>query len=176
MHVVGFCGASGAGKTTLITGVVAALKAQGARVSVIKHTHKAFEIDHAGKDSFRHREAGAFEVLIASRERLARIVTFDVPTDLTVHQLIAEAVDCDWLLFEGFRHADLPKVEVWRSALGAPPLYPDDPFVVALATDAPAALPVATVRPMFALDDVSGVTAFLQREAGRFVYHPERHG
>jgi molybdopterin-guanine dinucleotide biosynthesis protein B len=176
MKVVGFCGASGSGKTTLMEGVIRGLKARGQRVSVIKHSHKRFEIDHAGKDTFRHREAGAFEVMIASRERLAKVVSFEAPTELGVHQLIAEMVPVDWLLIEGFKHADLLKIEVWRAACDAPALYPDDAFVAAVATDEPAALPVATQRPVFRLDEATPMVEYLLREAQRFAYRPEHHG
>jgi molybdopterin-guanine dinucleotide biosynthesis protein B len=176
MKVVGFCGVSGSGKTTLIEGVIAALRAEGQRVSVIKHSHKRFEIDHAGKDTWRHREAGAFEVMIASRERLAKVISFEQPSELGVHELIATMQPVDWLLIEGFKHADLLKVEVWRAACGAAPLYPDDAFVAAVATDAPAALPVATQRPVFRLDAAADVAGYLLRDAARFAYRPQRHG
>lgn len=176
MKVLAFCGASGAGKTTLIEGVIGALKSRQRRVSVLKHSHKRFEIDHPGKDSWRHREAGAFEVMIASRQRLARVIELEPPVDATVHQLIGEMVEVDWLLIEGFRHADLPKVEVWRREVGADALYPEDPFVVAVATDRPEALPAATARPVFALDQASALVDWLEHDAERFHYHPERHG
>lgn len=176
MKVVGFCGVSGSGKTTLIEGVIAALKARGQRVSVIKHSHKRFEIDHAGKDTFRHREAGAYEVMIASRERLARVISFDAPVELGVHDLIARMEPVDWLLIEGFKHADLLKVEVWRAARDARPLYPDDPFVAAVATDDPAALPAPTALPVFHLGDAATLADHLARHGDRFAYREGGHG
>jgi len=176
VKVVGFCGPSGVGKTTLIERLIPLLKAGGQRVSVIKHAHQRFDIDQPGKDSWRHREAGAFEVMLASGERLAKLREYEVPGQPTVHQLITEMVDCDWLLVEGFKHADIHKVELWRSAVGQPPLYPDDPFVVAIATDEPAALPMATARPVFALTAVAALASFLTDTAERFHYLPERHG
>src|SRR6188768_1306584 len=105
MHVIGFCGYSGSGKTTLVEQLIARLKLDGQRVSVVKHAHHDFDIDHPGKDSWRHRQAGAF----------------------TVHQLVAELYECDWVLVEGFKHADLPKLEVWRAAAAKPAQYPHDP-------------------------------------------------
>ena len=121
MNVVGLCGASGSGKTTLGEGLIRALKLQGCRVSVIKHAHKRFDIDRPGKDSFRHREAGAFEVLVANNHRLALMREFEVEADLTVHQLIAELSDLGafgaehWVIVEGFKHADLPRSHgSWR--------------------------------------------------------------
>ena len=79
MKVVGFCGYSGSGKTTLVEQLIHWLKRAGQRVSVVKHAHHAFDIDHEGKDSWRHRQAGAGEVVIASSRRLAKIREFDVP-------------------------------------------------------------------------------------------------
>src|ERR1043165_7102588 len=107
MKVVGFAGFSGSGKTTLVEALIPALKLQGQRVSVVKHAHHKFDIDHPGKDTYRHREAGAFEVVAASDKRLALIREFEKPTQLDVHQLVAELdAGVDWVLFEGFKHSD----------------------------------------------------------------------
>lgn len=176
MKVLAFCGPSGVGKTTLMAGVIAELKARGLRVSVIKHAHKAFDIDTPGKDTWRHREAGAFEVLIASGHRLAKMREFETEGQPTVHQLVAEMADCDWLLVEGFKHADIPKIEVWRAALGEPPLYPDEPYIVGIATDAPAALPVPTARPVFDMAAPAALVSFMVDTAARFDYDPAIHG
>ena len=176
MKVVGFCGPSGVGKTTLIEGVIAGLKAHGLRVSVIKHAHKRFDIDRPGKDSHRHREAGATEVLIASSQRLALLREFDTEGLPSVHQLLAELSPADWVLVEGYKHADLPKVEVWRAALGQPPLYPDDPFVTLIATDAPQALPVATARPVLDMAAPAAVVQHLLDTAARYDYQSAHHG
>lgn len=170
MKVVGFCGYSGSGKTTLIEQLIGRLKAAGLRVSVVKHAHHAFDIDQPGKDSWRHRQAGAFEVVIASNRRLAKMREYEVPGDPSVHQLLAELVECDWALVEGFKHADVPKIEVWRAQVGAQPLYPDDPFVVAIATDEPQSLPVPTSLPVFRLDDPQALADHLIRNAGRHEY------
>lgn len=175
MYVVGFCGASGAGKTTLMEGVVAGLKAAGQRVSVVKHTHKAFEIDQPGKDSYRHREAGAFEVLIANRQRWVKVRSLDAAADVDPHHLLAELAPCDWALVEGFRHADLLKIEVWRQGVGRPVQYPDDAFVVAVATDDPKTLPAPLSRPVFALDAPADIVTYLLSEAHRFLYDPKHH-
>ncbi len=94
-----------------------------------------FDIDHEGKDSWRHRQAGAFEVVIASNRRLAKMREYPSPEEPSVGQLVAELVDCDWVLVEGFKHAPLAKIEVWRAATGKPAQYPSDPFVIAVATD-----------------------------------------
>ena len=176
MKVVGFCGPSGVGKTTLIEGVIGAFKARGLRVSVIKHAHKRFDIDRPGKDSHRHREAGATEVLIASSQRLALLREFDLEGLPSVHQLLAELSPADWVLVEGFKHADLPKVEVWRAVLGQPPLYPDDPFVALIATDTPLALPVATGVPVIDMADAAAVACHLLDTGARYDYESAHHG
>ena len=176
MKVVGFAGYSGSGKTTLVEQLIARLRARGLRVSVVKHAHHRFDIDHPGKDTFRHREAGAFEVAIASSRRLALMREFERPTELSVHHLIAELWDgVDWVLVEGFRGSDLLMVEVWRPATGHPARYPDDDFVVAIATDAPAALPVPTLRPVLDLNDVEAIAQWLIDNGERFDYDPERY-
>ena len=176
MKVAGFAGFSGAGKTTLIERLIPALKARGLRVSVVKHAHHRFDIDHPGKDSFRHRQAGAFEVVVASDRRLALMREFEQPAALTVHHLLAELYEgVDWVLVEGFRGSDLLKVEVWRPATGHPARYPDDDFVVAIATDAPAALPVPTLRPVLDLNDVEAIAQWLIDNGERFDYDPERY-
>ena len=94
MKVVGFAGYSGAGKTTLVERLIPVLKRAGLRVSVVKHAHHKFDIDHPGKDTWRHREAGAFEVVVASDRRLALMREFETPVELDVHQLIAELYSC----------------------------------------------------------------------------------
>jgi molybdopterin-guanine dinucleotide biosynthesis adapter protein len=175
VKLVVFCGASGVGKTTLIGGVLRELRSRGLRVSVIKHAHKCFEIDQPGKDTWRHREAGAFEVLIASGQRLAKLREFEFEAQPTIHQLMAELQPCDWVLAEGFKHADVPKIEVWRAALAQAPLYPDDPYVVAVATDDGASLPESTQRPVFDLAAPAVVASFLADTLRRFDYEPGHH-
>ena len=170
VHVIGFCGYSGSGKTTLIEQLIARLRLAGQRVSVVKHAHHAFDIDHEGKDSWRHRQAGAFEVVVASNRRLAKIREYEIAEEPTVDQLLAELVECDWALVEGFKHAPLPKLEVWRAATGKPALYPSDPFVIAIATDSEAALPERTNLPVFALGDVDAIAEFVLGQAARCRY------
>ena len=171
MKVVGFAGYSGSGKTTLVEKLIPSLKLRGLRVSVIKHAHHKFDIDHPGKDTFRHRQAGAFEVVVASTNRLALIREFEQPAELTVHHLIAELYEgVDWVLVEGFKHSDLQKIEVWRAASGKPTRYQDDDYVVAIATDSPGQLPAATLRPVLDLNDADAVADFLVNNQGRFDY------
>ncbi len=171
MKVIGFSGFSGSGKTTLVEKLIAQLRGQGLRVSVVKHAHHEFDIDHAGKDSWRHRQAGAHEVVVASNRRLAMIREYEAIAAPTVHELIAELSVCDWVLVEGFKRANLQKIEVWRAATGKPVQYPQDPFIVAVCTDS-TALPVPTNLPVLDLNDVGVVANFLLSDSARYEYQP----
>ena len=166
MNVVGFAGYSGSGKTTLVEKLIPALKKRGLRVSVVKHAHHSFDVDRPGKDTFRHRAAGAFEVVVASSNRLALMREFEKPSVMTVHQLLAELyAGVDWVLVEGFKDSDLLKIEIWRAPSsdyeGRPARYMDDDFIVAIATDASTQLPTATLRPVLDLDDAEAVADYL---------------
>ena len=176
MKVIGFAGYSGSGKTQLVEGVIGALRVRGLRVSVVKHAHHAFDVDHPGKDSWRHRQAGAFEVVIASEKRLALMREFEQPARLTVHHLLAELWDgVDWALVEGFKGSDLQKIEVWRPDAGHLARYPDDEFIVAIATNAPDRLPQATLRPVLDLNDPDAVAQWLVDNGDRFHYVAENY-
>lgn len=163
LPVVGFVGASGSGKTTLITRVLPLLRAEGLRVGVLKHAHCGFDMDRPGKDSYRVRESGATEVLIASRSRWAHLA--ELEGDLAeppFRELLArfDPVRVDLVLAEGFAREAYPKIEVHRPALGEPPrCWPADPMVIAVATDAP----LAVRRPVerLDLDAPAQVAAFL---------------
>ena len=170
MKVVGFCGYSGSGKTTLVEQLIVRLKRAGLRVSVVKHAHHDFDIDHEGKDSWRHRQAGAGEVVIASSRRMAKMREFEPGTAPNVHALIAELNDCDWVLVEGFKHAELAKIEVWRAANGKPALYLEDRHVVAVCTDIAAQLPQPTQLPVLDLNDPDSVAEFLIRNSESYEY------
>ena len=175
MNVVGFAGYSGSGKTTLVEQLIPVLKKRGLRVSIVKHAHHSFDIDRPGKDTYRHRQAGAFEVAVSSSNRFALMREFEQPSDMTVHQMIAELYDgVDWVLVEGFKESDLLKIEVWRAPTadyaGKPARYMDDDFIVAIATDAPEQLPHATLRPVLNLNDPEAVADYLLNAQERFVY------
>ena len=181
MKVVGFAGFSGSGKTTLVEQLIPELRLRGLRVSVVKHAHHSFDIDHPGKDTYRHREAGAFEVVAASDKRLMLVREFEQPAQLSVHHLLAELyTGVDWVLVEGFKDSDLLKVEVWRAPeagqAGKPLRYPDDDFVVAIATDAPERLPAFTQRPVLDLNAPAQVVDWLLQHADRFDYQWDLHG
>ena len=174
MNVVGFSGFSGSGKTTLVERLIPALKRRGQRVSVVKHAHHRFDIDHPGKDTYRHREAGAFEVVAASDKRLMLVREFEHSAELTVHPLIAELYHgVDGVLVEGFKHSDLQKIEVWRASTGAVARYVDDDFVVAIATDSPEHLPESTQRPVMDLSDFEAIATWLIDNQARFDYRAE---
>lgn len=174
MKVVGFAGYSGSGKTTLVEQLVGLIKARGLRVSVLKHAHHAFDIDQPGKDSWRHRQAGATEVLVASGRRLALMRDFDPLVQWNVHELLAKLdASVDWVLVEGFKGSDLPKVEVWRAEVKDCLLrYPTDPHVKAIATDQPAHLPLPTNLPVLDLSQPSAVLAHLLHNQADFEYTP----
>ncbi|MFP8777684.1 molybdopterin-guanine dinucleotide biosynthesis protein B [Hydrogenophaga sp. RWCD_12] len=176
MKVVGFAGFSGAGKTTLVEQLIPALRRRGLRVSVIKHAHKGLDVDHQGKDTWRHREAGAYEVLAVSPERLVLQRSFEQAGERTVHEVLpALHPGVDWVLVEGYRDSDLLKIEVWRPGIDRPARYPDDPFIVAIATDTPLQLPEPTLRPVLELNNADMVAAWLVDNGGRFDYVPEAY-
>lgn len=157
MKIFGFAGWSGSGKTTLIERVIPRFVRAGLKVSLIKHAHHRFDIDHPGKDSFRHRAAGCSEVLVTSRQRWALMHEADSEEEPTLDEQIARMSPCDLLLIEGYKFYPLPKLEIYRAAGGKPPLYPDDQHIVALATDTP--MPCSL--PQFGLEDYDAISAFV---------------
>ncbi|MBB5020004.1 molybdopterin-guanine dinucleotide biosynthesis protein B [Chitinivorax tropicus] len=135
MKTFGFAGWSGSGKTTLIEQVLPHLTTKGLRVSLIKHTHHDFELDQPGKDSWRHRQAGAHEVLLAGGQRWALLHELRDQPSPSLTDLLARLSPCDLVLVEGFKREPIPKLEVHRPALGKAMLHPDDPDIVAIACD-----------------------------------------
>jgi molybdopterin-guanine dinucleotide biosynthesis protein B len=164
MRVFGFAGWSGSGKTTLIEAVIPRLTAQGLSVSLVKHAHHAFDVDQPGKDSYRHREAGCSEVLVTSRVRWALMRELRGARELTLFDALRRLSPCDLVLVEGFKRAPIRKLEVWRSAIGKPLLHPDDPAIVAIATDEPRRRLVDDL-PEFALNDADGIATFIASAA-----------
>jgi molybdopterin-guanine dinucleotide biosynthesis adapter protein len=163
MRVFGLAGWSGSGKTTLLTRLLPELVGRGISVSTVKHAHHSFDIDQPGKDSFRHREAGASEVMIASEKRWALIHEHRDAPEPTLATLLAKMTPVDLLLVEGFKRERHAKLEVHRSALGKPLLCREDPDIVALASDAPVA---GLDLPLLALDDVPAIARFILRHCG----------
>jgi molybdopterin-guanine dinucleotide biosynthesis protein B len=161
MKVIGLAGWSGAGKTTLLTRVIPYLAERGLRVSVIKHAHHGFDVDVPGKDSWRHREAGAAEVLVSSTRRWALMHELRGAGEPRLPELLAKLARVDLVIIEGFKREPHRKIEVHRAANGKPLLFPDDPGVVGIATD----VAVETTLPTAHLDDIEAIAAMMQRYA-----------
>lgn len=142
MKILGIAGYSGSGKTTLLEKVIPLLKQRGLRISVIKHAHHDFDIDRPGKDSFRHREAGAHEVMIASGHRWALMHELRQESEPRLEELCARLSPCDLVLVEGYKFSSIPKMEVHRTETGHPLLHPNDANIIAVATDSKAVLPI----------------------------------
>jgi molybdopterin-guanine dinucleotide biosynthesis protein B len=147
MNILGFAGYSGSGKTTLLEKLIPLLMQHGLRISVIKHAHHNFDIDRPGKDSFRHREAGAHEVLLVSGHRWALMHELREEPEPSLEALCARLSPCDLLLVEGYKFSAIPKLEVHRQETGHPLLHPGDPQIIAVVTDSkePLAVPVLDI-------------------------------
>lgn len=157
MKVIGFAGWSGSGKTSLIEKVVAVLCGRGLDVSLIKHAHHSFDIDHEGKDSWRHRNAGCREVLVSSGRRWSLMHELRGDPELPLEALLQKLSPCDLVLVEGFKRAAIPKIEVRRTAVREAPFYLQDPHIVAVATDV--ALDIAL--PQLDINDPQAVADFV---------------
>ena len=163
MKVFGLAGWSGSGKTTLMTRLIPEVVGRGLTVSSMKHAHHAFDMDRKGKDSFEHRRAGATEVLITSARRWALMHELRDDQEPPMAELIARMTPVDLLLIEGFKRAEHDKLEVHRPAIGKPLLCPDDPQIVAVASDAPLA---ELAVPRLDLDDVPAIADFVLAHCG----------
>jgi len=158
VKIFGLAGWSGSGKTTLLVRLLPALAARGLSVSTVKHAHHDFDIDRPGKDSFRHREAGATEVMVASGYRWALMREHRGAEEPTLPDLLARMAPVDLVIVEGFKFDPHPKLEVHRPSLGKPLICTDDSHIVAVASDA--ALPGVTL-PVLDLDDAEGIAGFV---------------
>lgn len=162
--VFGIVGWKNSGKTTLTERLVAELTRRGRRIATVKHAHHAFDIDHPGTDSFRHREAGAQEVAIVSANRWALIHELRGEEEPPLSAILERLSACDLVLVEGYKRDPHAKIEVRRlDARDRAPLSPTDPTIVAIAADHP--VDDAGV-PVFALDDVAGIADFVERASG----------
>jgi len=162
MRIIGLAGWSGSGKTTLITKLIPRLLARGVKVSTLKHAHHGFDMDKPGKDSFMHREAGATEVLISSAKRWAILHELRAEEEWDLSALVAKMSPVDLVLVEGFKRDAFPKLEIHRAANGKPLLYPQDPHIVAVASDTP--LP-ATSLPVLDLNTIEPIADLLLKRA-----------
>ena len=161
MRVIGLAGWSGAGKTTLLARLIPYLLAENLRVSVIKHAHHEFDVDMPGKDSWIHRQSGAAEVLISSTQRWALMHELRGAREPRLPELLAKMSRVDLVVVEGFKREPLRKIEVHRAANGKPTLFPDDPGIVGIATDAK----LETQLPMAHLDDIKAIAAMIHASA-----------
>ena len=161
MRLIGLAGWSGAGKTTLIAALIPALKARGLTLSTVKHAHHAFDVDKPGKDSYVHREAGATEVLVASRHRYALMRELRDEPEPRLGSLLARLAPVDLVLVEGFKADTHPKLEVHRLATGKDLIHPRDPYIRAIATDAPGPFPIERLD----IDDIGGIADWVLAHA-----------
>ncbi len=158
MKVFGLAGWSGSGKTTLMVNLLPEIISRGLTVSTVKHAHHEFDIDRPGKDSFEHRRAGATEVMISSANRWALMHELRDEDDPPLDDLMARMSPVDLLLVEGFKWEAHPKIEVHRPSLRKALLQPDDPHIIAVASDE--TLPGLTV-PVLPLSDAAAIADFI---------------
>ncbi len=163
MRVYGVTGWKNSGKTTLMERLVEEITGRGFSVSTVKHAHHATEIDHEGRDSFRHRQAGAREVLVASPVRWALMHELRGAAEPPLTELLSKLSPVDLVLIEGYKRESHPKIEAHRAETGRPLLAPDNPTVRAVASDTvPAGLDV----PVFDLNDITAIADFILKEVG----------
>ena len=162
MRIIGLAGWSGSGKTTLITKLLPHLIARGQRVSTLKHAHHGFDLDQPGKDSFMHRTAGATEVVISSAKRFAVLHELRDEPEWNLLELLTKFAPVDLVLVEGFKRDAFPKLEIHRAANGKTLIQPDDPHIIAIASDIP--LPQAKV-PVIGLDNIESIADVLLQHA-----------
>jgi molybdopterin-guanine dinucleotide biosynthesis protein MobB len=162
MRLYGVTGWKNAGKTGLMERLVAEMVARGLRVSTVKHAHHSFDVDHPGRDSYRHRQAGAGEVLLASRQRVALMRELRGQEEPALADLLAMLAPCDLVLIEGYKRDRHPKVEAYRAETGNALIAPGDPTIRAVASDVALDLD----RPVFDLDDTGAIADFILGEVG----------
>lgn len=162
MRVYGIVGWKNAGKTGLMERLVTEITGRGFSVSTVKHAHHTFDVDHVGKDSYRHRVAGATEVLLSSRNRVALMHELRDADEPTLEALLARLSPVDLILIEGYKRDAHPKVEAHRAETGNSLIAPDDQTIRAVASDVPLDLD----RPVFDLNDTVAVADFILAEVG----------
>ncbi len=163
MRVYGVVGWKNAGKTGLMERLVKEIRGRGFTVSTVKHAHHSFDVDHPGKDSHRHRAAGATEVMLASRNRWALMRELRGEDEPPLDSLLKRLSPVDLVLIEGYKRDRHPKVEAFRMEPGNPLIADGDPTVRAIAADGPVD---SGGRPVFELDDTASVADFILREVG----------
>jgi len=161
--VIGISGYKNTGKTTLVEGLVRLLTARGYRVATVKHAHHAFDIDHSGRDSFRHRQAGAREVAVVSRRMWTIVHSLAQESEPDLDEVLAKIGPADLVIVEGYKRSSLPKIEVRDPALPHPRLDNADGSVIAIATTGPLE---GESLPVFARDDVEAIADFVVAQMG----------
>ncbi len=162
MRIYGVTGWKNAGKTGLMERLVTEITGRGITVSTVKHAHHTFDVDHPGKDSHRHRVAGATEVLLASRNRFALMHELREEAEPTLDELLSKLMPVDLVLVEGYKRDRHPKVEAFRAETGNDLIAPGDPTIRAVASDTPLDLD----RPVFELNDTKAIADFILSEVG----------
>ncbi len=162
MKIYGVTGWKNAGKTGLMERLVTEITGRGFSVSTVKHAHHTFDVDHPGKDSHRHRVAGATEVLLASRNRFALMHELRDEAEPTLEELLSKLMPVDLVLVEGYKRDRHPKVEAFRAETGNDLIAPGDPTIRAVASDTPIDLD----RPVFDLNDTKAIADFILSEVG----------
>jgi molybdopterin-guanine dinucleotide biosynthesis adapter protein len=158
MRIIGFAGWSGSGKTTLLAKIIPSLVTRGLTVSSVKHAHHGFDVDTPGKDSYVHRVAGATEVLVVSEVRWALMHELRERREPTIYELLRKLSPVDLVLIEGFKSAPHARIEVYRKAVGKPPMHPEDPHIAGIISDTP--FPQAG-RPVVGIDDIESAVALV---------------
>jgi molybdopterin-guanine dinucleotide biosynthesis adapter protein len=161
MKVLGFAGYSGAGKTTLIEQLIPRFTRKGLRVSLIKHAHHSFDIDKPGKDSYRHREAGASEVMLVSTRRWALLHELRDEQEPSLDEQLSRMTHCDLILVEGFKTSPIPKIEVYRPALGKPRFRDEHMNIIALACDTTIPAADSATVPQLDLNNPDEIASFI---------------
>ena len=162
MKIYGDTGYKNAGKTGLMERLVTEFPGRGFTVSTLKHAHHTFDVDHPGKDSFRHRQAGAQQVLLSSGQRWALMTELRGAAEPALADLLAHLDPVDLVLVEGYKRDAHAKIEAFRAATGNPLIAPDDPSIKAVASDSP----LSVDRPVFDLDDTGAIADFILSEVG----------
>lgn len=162
MRLYGVTGSKNCGKTGLMERLVAEICARGLTVSTVKHAHHSTDVDQPGRDSFRHREAGANEVLLASPNRWALMHELRGAPEPPLSELLAKLSPVDLILIEGYKREPHPKIEAHRAETGKPLLSPDNASIRAVAADSA----IETALPRFDLDDTRAIADFILREVG----------
>src|SRR5579871_1573418 len=161
-RIIGITGWSGSGKTTLIVQLIPMLAQRGVRIATLKHAHHAFDVDQPGKDSYEHRKAGAVEVIVSSARRWVQMHEISDGREAGLDELLRRLSPCDLVLVEGFKSERHAKLEVFRGATGKTPLHPEDPYIVAIASDQQ--FPGANI-PVVDLNDIEAVAKVVLERA-----------